>query len=120
MTYLIAVTAAVLGIFKPELTMLILGVFLLYLTLPLYIKSIKSKDYSDVITLILSGTGILFAVLCILNSKAALQTIVIIIGIAFAILGCICLYQFLITKEDNILHIETENDWLGFEETIDQ
>ena len=119
-TYLIAVTAAVIGIFKPELTMLILGVFLLYLTLPLYIKSIKNKDYSDVITLILSGTGILFAVLCILNSKAALQTIVIIIGIAFAILGCICLYQFLITKEDNISHTETENDLLGFEETIDQ
>ena len=118
-THFIAVTAALLGIFKPESTMLILGAFLLYLTLPLYIQSIKNKDYSDVLTLIMSGTGILFAVLCILNYKAALQTIIIIIGIALTILGCISLYYVLITKEDNILHIETENDILGFEETID-
>ena len=118
-THLFAATAAVLGIFKPELTMLILGIFLLYLTLPLYIKSIKNKDYSDVITLIISGTGILFAVLCFLNSKAALQTIIILIGVAFTILGCISLYQFLITNKDNMSHIETENDILGFEETSD-
>lgn len=118
-TYLIAATAAVLGIFKPELTMLILGVFLLYLTMPVYIKSIKSSDYSDVITLIISGTGILFAILCILNSKAALQTIINIIGIGLTIIGCICLYQILITKKDNISHIETEDDIKGFEETID-
>lgn len=89
---------AFLGILKPELTMLILGVFLLYLTLPLYIKSVKNKDYSDVITLIVSGTGILFALLCILNAKAALQTIIIVIGIALTILGCISLYQILITN----------------------
>ena len=98
--HLVAATAAIIGIYKPESTMLILGIFLLYLTLPLYIKSIKNKDYSDIITLIISGTGILFAVLCILNSKAALQTIIIIIGIAFTILGCISLYKVLTTKND--------------------
>ena len=117
--YLAAAIAAIFGIFKPELTMLILGIFLLYLTLPLYIKSIKNKDYSDVITLIISGTGILFAVLCIFNSKAALQTIIIIIGTAFTILGCISLYQVLITKKDDISYSETEDNIFKFEETND-
>ena len=117
--YLVATIAAVLGIFKPELTILILGIFLFYLALPLYIKSIKNKDYSDIITLIISGTGILFAVLCILNSKAALQTIIIIIGIAFIILGCISLYQVLITKKDNMSCYETEDDIFNFEEIND-
>ena len=118
-TYLAAVVASIFGIFKPESTMLILGIFLLYLTLPLYIKSIKNKDYSDIITLIISGTGILFAILCILNSKAALQTIIIIIGIAFTILGCLSLYQVLITKKDNISYSETEDSIFKFEETND-
>ena len=115
--YLIAITAAVLGIIKPELTMLILGVFLLYLTLPPYFKSIKNKDYSDVITLIISGTGILFAVFCILNSKAALQTIIITIGISFTILGCISLYNVLIKKKDNRFYSETEYDIFKYKET---
>ena len=117
--YLVAAIAAVLGIYKPESTMLILGVFLLYLTLPLYIKSIKNNDFTDMITLIVSGAGILFAVLCILNSKVALQTIIIIIGIAFTILGCISLYQALITKQDKISDYETEDDIFKFEKTND-
>ena len=117
--YLIAITAAVLGIIKPELTMLILGVFLLYLTLPLYFKSIKNKDYSDVITLIISGTGILFAVFCILNSKAAIQTVIIIIGIFLTILGCISLYQALITIKNKTREDYTEDDIFAFEETND-
>ena len=106
--YLIAVLAALVGLFKPELTMLILGLFLLYITLPIYIKSIKNKDFSDVINLIISGAGILFAVFCIFNSKAALQTIIIVIGIAFTILGCISLYQALTSKKDNISNDDTE------------
>ena len=99
--HLIAVLAAAAGLIKPESTMLILGIFLLYITLPLYFKSIKNKDFSDVINLIISGTGILFAVFCIFNAKAALQTIIIIIGIAFTISGCISLYQALTSKKDN-------------------
>ena len=94
-THFIALAASAIGIYKPESTMFILGVFLLYLSIPAYIKSIKNKDYSDILTLIISGTGILFAALCILNSKAALQTVIIIIGIAFTILGCITLYKVL-------------------------
>lgn len=116
--YSVAVTAAILGIYKPELTMLILGIFLLYLTLPLYIKSIKNKDYSDMITLIISGTGILFAVLCILNSKVALQTIIIIIGIAFTILGCISLYQILISIKGKIPEDYTEDDIYNIEDNM--
>ena len=99
--YLIAALAAFAGLYKPESTILILGIFMLYITLPIYIKSIKNNDFSDVINLIISGTGILFAVFCIFNSKAALLTIIIIIGIAFTILGCISLYQALTTKKDN-------------------
>ena len=114
--YLIAVLAALVGLFKPELTMLILGLFLLYITLPIYIKSIKNKDFSDVINLIISGTGILFAVLCIFNSKSALQTIIIVIGIAFTILGCICLYQALAEKDDYSSRSDTEDDILKFED----
>jgi uncharacterized membrane protein HdeD (DUF308 family) len=40
-------------------------------------------------------------VLCIFNAKAALQTMIIIIGIAFTIFGCISLYQALTAKGDN-------------------
>jgi hypothetical protein len=107
--YLVAAMAALVGLFKPESTMLILGLLLLYITLPIYIKSIKNKDFSDVINLIISGTGILFAVFCIFNSKAALQTIIIIIGIVFTIIGCISLYQALTAKKDNTLGDDTED-----------
>ena len=106
--YLIVVLAALAGLIKPESTMLILGIFLLYITLPIYFKSIKNKDFSDIINLIISGAGILFAVFCIFNSKAALQTIIIVIGIAFTILGCISLYQALTAKKDNISNDDTE------------
>jgi len=99
--YLIAVAASVLGLFKPELTMLIIGVMLLFLTLPIYFNAIKNKDYSDIVMLILSGIGILFGAYCILNSKAALNTVIIIIGIAFTILGCLTLYETFDTKQNN-------------------
>lgn len=99
--YSLAALAAFAGLYKPESTMFFLGIFLLYITLPIYIKSIKNKYFIDILNLIISGTGILFAVLCIFNSKAALQTIIIIIGIAFTILGCISLYQALIANEEN-------------------
>ena len=101
LNHLLAALAAFMGLFKPESTMLILGIFLLYITLPLYIKSIKNKDFYDVVNLIISGAGIMFAVFCIFNSNAALQTIIIIIGITFTILGCISLYQALTSEKDN-------------------
>ena len=100
-TSLIVITAALIGFYKPEFTMLILGLFLLYLTVPIYLKAIKNKDYSDFIMLIISGIGILFGIFCILNSKAALQTVTIIIGIIFTITGCLSLYQVL-TQSDSL------------------
>lgn len=110
-THLLAFVSAIAGIYKPELTMLILGAFLLYISIPPYIKIIKNKDYSDIVPLVLSGTGILFAVLCILNSKAALKTIVVIIGIIFTILGCLSLYNLISNTnnkndDDNISNFE--------------
>ncbi|MBP7279519.1 MAG: hypothetical protein KBA11_08915 [Sedimentibacter sp.] len=114
--HLVASLAAFIGLFKPESTMLILGGFLLYITLPLYIKSIKNKDFTDAINLIISGTGILFAVFCIFNSKAALQTIIIIMGIALTILGCISLYQALTAKKDNTSHNDTADNIFKFED----
>ncbi len=113
--YLLAALAAFAGLYKPESTMLFLGIFLLYITLPIYFKSIKNKYLIDVINLIVSGTGILFAVLCIFNSKAALQTIIIIIGIAFTILGCISLYQALAAKEEKTLD-DTETSHFTIED----
>ena len=114
--YLIAALAAFAGLFKPESTMLIFGIFLLYITLPIYFKSIKNKDFSDVINLIISGAGILFAVFCIFNSKTALQTIIIVIGIALTILGCISLYQALTSKKDNTLQNNSADDLFKFED----
>jgi hypothetical protein len=115
-THLIAALVALAGLYKPESTMLFLGIFLLYISLPIYIKSIKNQDFSDVINLLISGTGILFAVFFIFNSKAALQTIIIIIGILFTILGCITLYKALIERKDNMYNEDTEGELFKFED----
>lgn len=115
-TNLLAALAAIAGLWKPELTMLLLGLFLLYICVPLYLKAIKNKDFTDLINLIISGGGILFALFCIFNSKAALQTIIIIIGILFTILGCITLYKALIERKDNMYNEDTEGELFKFED----
>jgi len=117
--YMVAITASVLGLLKPELTMFITGIMLLFLTVPIYINAIKTRDYSDIIILIISGIGILFATYCILNSKAALNTVVIIIGIIFTILGCLTLYETLNIKKSISDTNLSEEDKLGFEDTKD-
>ncbi|WP_019228397.1 hypothetical protein [Sedimentibacter sp. B4] len=99
--YAALVTAAVLGLFRPELIMFITGILLLILTVPIYFNAIRKSDYSDVIMLIISGAGILFASYCIINSKAALNTVIIIIGIAMTILGCLSLFEALYSKTDD-------------------
>ena len=96
--HLIAISASALGFYKPELTMMILGILILYFVFPPYINIIKSKNYSDIVTLIISGFGILFGFYCILNSKAALNTVIIMIGIIFVISGCLLLYNTLSQK----------------------
>lgn len=93
--YTIAISASVLGLIKPELTMFTTGVFLLFLTLPNCFKTIKTKDYSDTAMLVINLAGILFATYCIINSKAALNTVIIIIGILLTITGCLSLYYIL-------------------------
>lgn len=99
--YAALVAAAVLGLFRPELIMFITGILLLILTVPIYFNAIRKSDYSDVIMLIISGAGILFASYCIINSKAALNTVIIIIGLAMTILGCLSLFEALYSKTDD-------------------
>jgi len=117
--YTVAITASVLGLLKPELTMFIIGIMIMFLTVPIYINAIKTKDYSDIIMLIISGIGILFATYCILNSKAALNTVIIIIGIAFIILGCLTLYETLNSRKQNSDTNSNDEDKFGFENTKD-
>ena len=108
--------AAFAGLYKPEAIMLFLGVFLLYLSLPVYLKAIKNQDFTDVIKIIISGAGILFAVFCIFNAKGALQTIIIIIGILFTVTGCISLYQTLTLRKYTLFNEDTEEDSSEFED----
>lgn len=99
--YLLIIIASIIGLFKPELTMIIIGMVLLFFTVPPYINVIKTKDYSDIVMLVIYGIGILLAFYCIINSKAALNTVVIIIGIILTITGCISLYDMFINKNTN-------------------
>ena len=96
--YAVAFCGAVAGLIRPELTMMLIGIIILYLVLPPYIKIIKSKNYSDIVSLIINGAGILFGFYCIINSKAALNTVIIIIGIMLTISGCLLLYNILTSK----------------------
>lgn len=115
--YIIAVAASILGLIKPELTMLIIGMLLLFFTVPAYVNIIKARDYSDIVMLIINGTGILFASYCIINSKAALNTVIIIIGIIITIIGCLSLYDVFINKKP---YIDSETArFSGFEDTSD-
>lgn len=115
--YIIAVAASILVLIKPELAMFIIGILLLFFTIPPYVNTIKARDYSDIVMLIINGTGILFASYCIVNSKAALNTVIIMIGIIMTITGCISLYDAFINKKANI---DNKLDNLnGFENTND-
>lgn len=114
--YFLAITASILGLLRPELTMFIIGILLLFLTVPPYVNSIKTKDYSDTVMLIINGAGILFASYCIVNAKAALNTVIIIIGIIFTIAGCLTLYDIFINKKSKDSEISGLS---GFEDTGD-
>lgn len=90
---LFGIAGTILVFIKPNLTMFIIGVALLILSVPILYKAIRNKDYSDKIMIVLSASGTLFSVYCILNSGSALNTVIIIIGIAFVILGCLMLFE---------------------------
>lgn len=98
LNYAIAFCGSILGLIKPELTMMLIGIIILYFVLPPYINIIKSKNYSDIVSLIINGAGILFGFYCIINSKAALNTVIIIIGIILTISGCLLLYNTLTSE----------------------
>ncbi len=98
LNYTIAFCGSILGLIKPELTMMLIGIIILYFVLPSYINIIKSKNYSDIVSLVINGAGILFGFYCIINSKAALSTVIIIMGIILTISGCLLLYNTLTSK----------------------
>ncbi len=102
MYMVLSMCGTLLVFIKPQLTMFIIGVVMLILSLPIIYKAIKNKDYSDKIMLILSSIGTLFSIYCIINSRAALNTVIIVIGIAFVILGCLILFEtFDINRKSN-------------------
>lgn len=114
------VAAAVLGLFRPELIMFITGILLLILTVPIYFNAIRKRDYSDIVTLILSGTGILFASYCIINAKAALNTVIIIIGLIMTIIGCLSMFEALYSKTSDNNNDSDDNTEHTFEDTTDR
>lgn len=106
--YFFTITASILGLIKPELVMFIMGILLLFFTIPPYINAIKTKDYSDIIMLIINGIGILFASYCIINSKAALNTVIIILGLILIIIGCLSLYEVFKSRRQYVDIEDTE------------
>jgi|GEM_PF-447948 len=101
--YMVLGMAGILLVFiKPQFTMFIIGVVILVLSLPIIYKAVRKKDYSDKIMIVLSAIGTIFSIYCIINSRAALNTVIVIIGIAFVILSCLILFEtFDISRKSN-------------------
>ncbi|MBP1926360.1 uncharacterized membrane protein HdeD (DUF308 family) [Sedimentibacter acidaminivorans] len=115
MYMVLSMCGTLLVFIKPQFTMFIIGIVMLILSLPIIYKAIKNKDYSDKIMITLSSLGTLFSIYCIINSRAALNTVVIVIGIAFVILGCLILFEtFDINRKSNKFvkynHMSLDND----------
>ncbi|MDD4781438.1 MAG: hypothetical protein PHT02_12680 [Tissierellia bacterium] len=119
---LFALVGSLLVFIKPSLTMFIIGVAILIITVPYLYKSIKNKDYSDKVMLILSTVGTLFSIYCILNTRAALNAVINIIGIAFVILGCLMFFDTFNTerKRHAIYEHDKHDVNYGFEKTKDR
>lgn len=96
--YAIIILALIIGLFKPNLLMILIGILLMYVSIPQYYKIIKTKDYSDVVTLSVHGLSLSFAIYCFLNANAALNTVIITMGIILTIIGCFSLYEVIIKK----------------------
>jgi len=116
MYMVLSVCGTVLVFIKPQLTMFILGVVILILSFPIIYKAVKNKDYSDKIMLIVTSIGTLFSAYCIINSRAALNTVIIVIGIAFVILGCLLLYEIIDKNRKSNKFVKYENDDLDAED----
>lgn len=121
--HMILVIGAVLVFVMPNLLMLILAAAILYLSLPIIYKAVRKKDYNDKIMLIISSIGILFALYCAINSKAALNTVIVIAGIVFVVVGSLIMYEDLEKnkkikniKQDNYFDEQSEQKEYGFVE----
>jgi uncharacterized protein with PQ loop repeat len=108
---LLVIAASIFGLFLPEFIMFVIGILLLFLTVPVCINVIKTKDYSDIVMLIINVAGILFAFYCIINSKAALNTVIIVVGIILTIIGCLAMYETLLREKNK----RKEEKGYGFE-----
>lgn len=116
---MLGIGGTVLIFLKPHLTMFIIGVAILLISVPNLYKVFKNRDYSDKVMIIISSLGALFSVYCILNSGSALNTVIIIIGIAFVILGCLILFEtFNIIRGSN-KYATYEQEEYRFEDTED-
>lgn len=119
---LLGIAGTVLIFIKPHLTMFIIGTAILLISVPNLYRVFKNRDYSDKVMLIISAMGALFSVYCIINSGSALNTVIIIIGIAFVILGCLILFEtFNINRESNkyAMYGQEDQEEHRFENTED-
>lgn len=115
MYMILSMCGTVLVFIRPQFTMFIIGVVILVLSFPIIYKAVKNKNYSDKIMFILSSIGTLFSIYCIINSRAALNTVITVIGIAFVILGCLLLFEtFDINRKSNKFfkyeHVDVDQD----------
>jgi uncharacterized membrane protein HdeD (DUF308 family) len=90
---ILGLAASIIIFINPQLAMFIIGVGILILTVPVLYRMVRGKDYSDTVMLILSVVGLALSIYCILNSGAALNTVIIIIGISFVVLGCLLFFE---------------------------
>lgn len=96
----IIILSSLIGLYQPNLLMIIIGFLLIYLSLPQYLKIIKTKDYSDIVFLVINGISLAFAIYCFLNAKASLNTLVIVLGIALIISGCLIFYDSILKRKN--------------------
>lgn len=105
------ITGLILGIlilFKPEFVMFILGIGMLIISAPTLYETIKHKDISDKVKIIFSVVTFIFAIFCIINSNAALVTIVRVIGCGFVVFGCYMFYEWLTINRDKTKYSSDE------------
>jgi uncharacterized membrane protein HdeD (DUF308 family) len=115
LNYTLGAAAAVLIFFKPQLAMFAIGVIILFLTVPILYKAIRNRDFSDIVKFAVSAIGTIFAVYCILNSRAALNTAIIIIGISFVIIGCILFFDTFVIERKKKKYATYEKEEHRFE-----
>ncbi len=90
---ILGIVGGILVFIFPGLAMFLIGIGLMVFAVPIIYKAIKKRDFSDIITFSIAIIAFCFAVYCIINGKAAISTVVKLIGIILAIIGCIFFYR---------------------------